>query len=52
MNAAFSPSAEEVRWAEEVVAAAGDGSVASLDGNVVGKPIVDRARRVLQRMRA
>ncbi|MBB5791676.1 HpcH/HpaI aldolase/citrate lyase family protein [Jiangella mangrovi] len=47
VNAAFSPSAEDVRWAQDVLAAAGDGSVAALDGYVVGKPIVDRARRVL-----
>ncbi|TDD70718.1 CoA ester lyase [Jiangella aurantiaca] len=52
VNAAFSPSTEDVRWAEEVVAAAGDGSVAALDGNVVGKPIVDRARRILLQVRA
>jgi citrate lyase subunit beta / citryl-CoA lyase len=47
VNSAFSPSAEDVSWAQEIVAAAGDGSVAALDGFVVGKPIVDRARRIL-----
>ncbi|GHF55944.1 citrate lyase subunit beta/citryl-CoA lyase [Amycolatopsis bartoniae] len=47
VNAAFSPSAEEVQWAREIVAASGNGSVTARDGHVVGKPIVDRARRVL-----
>lgn len=47
VNAAFSPSVEEVRWAQQIVAASGNGSVTALDGQVVGKPIVDRARRVL-----
>jgi citrate lyase subunit beta/citryl-CoA lyase len=47
VNAAFSPTAEEVRWAREIVAASGNGSVTARDGQVVGKPIVDRARRML-----
>ena len=52
VNAAFSPSAEDIRWAEDVLSASGDGSVAALDGNVVGKPIADRARRILLQVRA
>lgn len=45
----FTPSAEDLRWARQVLAAAGDGSLATLDGQVIGKPVVDRARRLLSR---
>lgn len=47
VRAAFEPSAEELHWAREVLAAAGDGSAASLDGEFIGKPIVKRASRIL-----
>lgn len=47
VHAAFMPSPEIVRWAREVIAVAGDGSVTALNGHVIGKPVVDRARRVL-----
>lgn len=50
VNDAFTPSTEDVRWAREVLAAASEGSVLALDGHVVGKPIVDRARRLLSRL--
>lgn len=52
VNGCFSPSAEERAWAARVVAAdvaaraAGQG-VVLLDGRMVDKPIVDRARRWL-----
>ncbi|MDI2125071.1 HpcH/HpaI aldolase/citrate lyase family protein [Yinghuangia seranimata] len=41
----FIPSAEEVRWAERVLAA-GE-SVTAVDGQMVDKPVLERARRVL-----
>ncbi|MEY8038928.1 CoA ester lyase [Saccharopolyspora cebuensis] len=44
----FAPSAEELTWARAVVAAAGDGGVAVLDGRMVDKPVVERARRLLR----
>lgn len=46
VRAALAPGAEEVRWAERVVAA-GEGAVALVDGRMVDKPVVDRARRIL-----
>ena len=49
--AALRPSDADVAWAESVVAAvaaAGDG-VANVDGKMVDKPVVDRARRILAR---
>lgn len=45
-RAAFRPSEEEIAWARRVVDAAGEGAVL-LDGKMVDKPVVDRARRVL-----
>jgi citrate lyase subunit beta/citryl-CoA lyase len=49
VHAAFGPTAEELDWAARVVAAAGDGAVTTLDGKMVDKPVVDRARRMLSR---
>lgn len=47
VRAAFAQSEAEVRWAERVLAAAQDGAVAVVDGRMVDKPVVDRARRTL-----
>ncbi|WP_110180349.1 HpcH/HpaI aldolase/citrate lyase family protein [Nocardioides solisilvae] len=49
VRAAFAPADDEVRWAERVLAAAQDDGVAVVDGRMVDKPVVDRARRVLSR---
>lgn len=54
LNRVFSPSAEEIAWAERVVAAAkkaGDEGLgaASLDGRMIDLPIVRRAERLLTR---
>ena len=52
VNGGFSPSADELRWAAQVVAAdeaavaAGQGAVL-LDGRMIDRPIVERARRWL-----
>ncbi|MBB5158393.1 HpcH/HpaI aldolase/citrate lyase family protein [Saccharopolyspora phatthalungensis] len=47
VRAAFTPSAETVQWANAVLRASADGSVAVLDGQMIDKPVVDRARRIL-----
>ena len=53
INEAFSPTADEVEFARRVVAAfdaaraRGDGSV-SVDGQLVDRPVVARARRILE----
>lgn len=47
VHEAFAPTREELRWAREVVASASDGAVTVLDGAMVDKPVVDRARRLL-----
>ncbi|MEV3985388.1 CoA ester lyase [Nonomuraea sp. NPDC049758] len=46
IRAAFAPSPEEVSWAREVIAAAGQGAVA-VGGVMVDAPVVERARRIV-----
>ena len=48
VNAAFSPSPEEVDRARRVVAAAGDGAASRVDGEMVDVPVLERSRRVLR----
>lgn len=48
LNACFVPTAQEVTWAKQVVLAAeGQGAVFEVDGKMVDKPILDRARQIL-----
>jgi citrate lyase subunit beta/citryl-CoA lyase len=51
LNAAFSPSPEEIAWAERVVAATHDQSAGafSLDGKMVDAPVIARALLMLER---
>jgi citrate lyase subunit beta/citryl-CoA lyase len=46
LNAAFSPSATEVAWAERVLAAGKEGAFV-VDGRMVDAPVIARARRIL-----
>jgi citrate lyase subunit beta/citryl-CoA lyase len=52
VNTVFSPTADELDWARGVLAAAGDGSVSLHDDQVIGKPVIDRARLLLARFQA
>ena len=49
-NAAMSPSAEELAWAERVIAQ-GQLGVGVVDGAMVDQPVVESARRILARAR-
>jgi citrate lyase subunit beta / citryl-CoA lyase len=54
INAAFTPSAEDIRHAEEIVAAFEahpDSGVLSVNGKMVDRPHLIQARRVLERAR-
>lgn len=52
LNAAFSPSAEEIAWAMRVVdAAKGNAGAFALDGQMVDRPVVERARVILAKAR-
>src|SRR5207248_3432245 len=50
INRVFAPSDEEVAWARSVVEAFESQSegVLAVNGTMVDKPVVDRARRILQ----
>lgn len=52
VNAVFTPSAEEVAWAERVLGAFGEGmaggrGAVGMEGTMVDLPVVERARKVL-----
>jgi citrate lyase subunit beta/citryl-CoA lyase len=49
VNAAFLPTAAEREWAQRVLAAfeASGGAATALDGKMIDKPVVDRARRII-----
>ncbi|MFJ9390854.1 HpcH/HpaI aldolase/citrate lyase family protein [Nocardioides sp. NPDC101246] len=51
VNAAFSPTEEEIAWARRIVEAmtAGGGGVVVVDGAMVDAPVLARARRILSR---
>jgi citrate lyase subunit beta/citryl-CoA lyase len=55
INAAFTPSAEEVAWARRVVAAFADApelGVVGIDGKVIDRPHLRLAERLLTRLGA
>jgi citrate lyase subunit beta/citryl-CoA lyase len=47
VHEAFTPTAEERAWAERVLAASRAGGVATVDGAMVDRPVVERARQIL-----
>ncbi|MCE7029643.1 HpcH/HpaI aldolase/citrate lyase family protein [Jiella avicenniae] len=50
VNAGFSPTPGEVEWAKRVVAALEEaaGSVVQVDGKMVDRPLIERARQILE----
>jgi citrate lyase subunit beta/citryl-CoA lyase len=50
VNAGFLPSEAAVRQAQQVLAAVGDGGPARIDGRMVDRPVVERARQLLARV--
>ena len=51
VHAALAPTVDELAWARRVVAAAADagGAAVQLEGRMVDKPVIERARRIVQR---
>ena len=49
VNACFSPTADEIAWAQRVVDAAGaaDGGAVQVDGKMVDRPVLLKAREIL-----
>ncbi|SDI63115.1 HpcH/HpaI aldolase/citrate lyase family protein [Nonomuraea jiangxiensis] len=48
VNRAFSPSEAELAWARQVVAAAGGGGAVRVGGQMIDKPRLESARRLLE----
>ena len=53
VHALLAPTADEVVWANRVLAAAvaAAGAAVQLDGRMIDKPVIERARRIVQRAR-
>ncbi|WP_156758571.1 HpcH/HpaI aldolase/citrate lyase family protein [Actinokineospora pegani] len=49
VNTGLAPSAEELAWARGLLAAVADGAVARYDGQMVDRPVLERARALLAR---
>lgn len=51
VHAMLAPTADELAWAERVLAAADSaaGAAVQLDGRMIDKPVIERARRIVQR---
>ena len=50
VHSACAPSAEQVAWAQKVIGL--EGGASQLDGVMIDKPVVDRAKRILSRVGA
>ena len=50
VQAAFAPSEDEITWAQKVIGL--EGGASQLDGVMIDKPVVDRAKRILSRVGA
>ena len=51
VNEGFAPSANEINWAERVIAASQASGAVTVDGKLVDKPVVEQARKALARRR-
>ncbi|EHR53593.1 citrate lyase beta subunit [Saccharomonospora marina XMU15] len=49
LHDALKPTPSELDWARRVLAAAADGAAAQVDGQLVDKPVVERARGLIER---
>ncbi len=50
VHAGLAPSADQLAWAQRIVATAADanGAAVAVDGKMVDRPVLERARRILQ----
>ncbi|MEX2412367.1 MAG: CoA ester lyase, partial [Thermoleophilaceae bacterium] len=49
VNRGMMPAADELRWARRVLAAAGGGGAVALDGEMIDRPRIERARAIVAR---
>ncbi|MGX5849183.1 HpcH/HpaI aldolase/citrate lyase family protein [Mesorhizobium sp. PL10] len=47
---AFRPSESEIDWARDIVEAASSGEAVQVNGEMVDKPVIERARQILRRI--
>lgn len=50
LHTLLAPTTEEITWAEKVLALGGAGAAVAIDGHMIDKPVLDRARRLLERV--
>ncbi|MDB5889933.1 MAG: CoA ester lyase [Polaromonas sp.] len=48
VNAGFAPSEDEIRWAKKMIAGAGERATAVIDGEFVDRPVLLRAKAIIQ----
>lgn len=49
LHDSLKPAPSELDWARRVLAAAADGAAAQVDGQLVDRPVIERARRLIER---
>lgn len=49
ISRAFVPAAVDLAWAQRIIAAADTGQAVRVEGQMVDKPILDRARKIIER---
>ncbi|MCA0050248.1 CoA ester lyase [Mesorhizobium sp. B283B1A] len=49
IRVAFRPSDNEIFWARDIVGAASSGEAVQVNGEMVDRPVIERARRILRR---
>ncbi|RUX77064.1 CoA ester lyase [Mesorhizobium sp. M7A.F.Ca.US.006.04.2.1] len=49
IRVAFRPSDNEIIWARDIVGAASSGEAVQVNGEMVDRPVIERARRILRR---
>jgi len=49
VNAAFTPSAEDVEWARRIVEVSGSGGAVRINGHMVDAPVILKAQTILDR---
>jgi citrate lyase beta subunit len=47
VHAALAPTEAELAWARDVLAAGGDGSAIAHNGQLIDRPVLTRARRLV-----
>jgi citrate lyase subunit beta/citryl-CoA lyase len=45
----FRPSDNDITWARDIVGAGSSGEAVQLNGEMVDRPVIERARRILRR---